>query len=535
MQLRVEDFCRFQHHHERDFELLNFVLSADMLFKQWLDHKENSDFKALFDSRPIAEQQKLMDHMYSPFVLMNDISKKTHPGQEWDFKSTNNSVYMYPSILGQGWTSSISVLAIQLVIPGALLYGALVISPRFGNGTLLSFNTSPEQFCMQTGNVGSLIVNFCVIVFYAIRQLPLILYTFFETAGEADTPRSRLTSLRTYVWELGRDTLEMQIGYKVDKYMNSVYIALCNSLMLFVTFLSDNPIDIILNAIAMEFVVYFGQEVARSVWLDPTTRYIRAGGVELVMRTVLDIRALKNVDTFARKFDIPKDLLMDTLSADDYSPRDCLCNARLSGKDDQNPLFFDPKNQVWKLAEIYAVKSRNKQATWLFREKLSHFDVIARWLSLFNLDSHAILRRFEDYHCWSRWEKVLFLSPCSTVTRTSDTTYIVESIYRPPQLASTKIEDGEIFKTHAFSLTSPYLNDTYESDRNVYERFMYDILRTLTFSAYFSSVRNAIKQRSVLGLLFRIVDGFVEWFSYAYLCLFPFTLIGAAVLLFTCY
>jgi hypothetical protein len=535
MQLRVEDFCRFQHHHERDFELLNFVISADLLFKQWLNHKDNGDFKTLFDSRPIAEQQKLMDHLYSPFVIMNDISKKMRPGQEWDFKNANNSVYLYPSTLGQGWASSISVLAIQLVIPGALLYGALVISTRFGNGTLLSFNTSPEQFCLQTGNIDSVIVNFCVIVFYAIRQLPLILYTFFETAGEADTPRSRLTSLRTYVWDLGRDTLEMQIGYKLDKYMNSIYIALCNTLMLFVTFLQDNPIDIILNAIAMEFVVYFGQEVARSVWLDPTTRYIRAGGVELVMRTILDIRALRNVDTFARKFDIPKDALRDAFSADDYSPSDCLFNAKLSKKDDQDPRFFDPKNQVWKLAELYAVKSRNKQATWLFREKLAHFDVIARWLSLFNLDNHAILRRFEDYHCWSKWEKVLFLSPCTKVMRASDTSYIVENLYRPPQLASIRIEDDEMIAKHTFFLKSPYLNDSYESDRSVYESFLFDILRTLTFRAYFSSLQNAIKQRSVLGFLFRLVDGFIEWFSYVYLCMFPFTLIGAAVLLFTCY
>jgi hypothetical protein len=524
----VEDYVRFQHHHERDFELLNFVLSADVLFKRWLNHENNADFKALYDSRSANEQQKLMEHLYSPFVIMNDISKRNKPGESWDFRSANISIYNYPSTLGQGWISTIIVLAIQIVIPGALLYGALVQSPRFGDGTLLEFSTTGEKFCTKTGNVASLIVNFCVIIFYAIRQVPMILYTFFETAGEADTTRSRLTSLRTAVWELGRDTFLMQVGYKLDKYMSSWYIGVVNSLMLFVTFLQTDPVEIILNAIAIEFVVYFGREVATSIWLDPSTRYIRAGGIELVMRSIIDTRALSNIDTFSRKFDVPKGELREAFSKDGYNVKSCLSNSALAAVDDQDVKFFDPKNQVWKLAERYATKSRNHQAIWLFRETTSRFDQFSRWLSLFGLGGEPVLRRFESFHTWSRWEKVLFMSPCTNVVDGA------EKIYRPPRLASTIAEEA-LALTDNPTVKDAYLNDTYESDMDVYTRFILDIIAVMTFKTMFRSLHNAIKQRSPIGFIFRLVDGIFEWFAYLYLMIFPLTLIGSAILLFVCY
>jgi len=80
----MEQFVRFQDNHERDFQSVNFLDNADLLWDTWMDDPRNSDFKALFMSKPESAREKLKVHMLQPFSL---ITHMIHDREFWDFVS----------------------------------------------------------------------------------------------------------------------------------------------------------------------------------------------------------------------------------------------------------------------------------------------------------------------------------------------------------------------------------------------------------------------------------------------------------------
>ena len=73
--LRVEQMVRFQEHHQRDFEEFSFTFAAESLWEQWLNHPNNGDFKAFFESCPEQERTKLINHLLSVFGGLDRLSK----------------------------------------------------------------------------------------------------------------------------------------------------------------------------------------------------------------------------------------------------------------------------------------------------------------------------------------------------------------------------------------------------------------------------------------------------------------------------
>jgi len=322
----------------------------------------------------------------------------------------------------------------------------------------------------------------------------------------------------------------MQVGFKLEKYMSSVYVALLNTLMLFVLFLQDDPSEIVLNAIAIEFVMNFANEAPRAMWCDPTNRYIRAGCCELVFRSVLDNAALSSSKLLCHKFDIDEQVFRDAVKGDGFDWRTGVHSAELANEDSASLRFQDPKQKVWTVGERYALQTKNQMATWVFKERNVHFDVLFSWLSFIGLGGTAIFRRYQHYQTWSRWEKILFLSPCSKVRPAGQDSYEVLESYVPRSLASYQDETAA-----TKSGKKSYLNDSWTTDYDVMTRFVLDIVYTLTLRNYYRSVRMAIKRGFLPAIAFRIVDGIVEVFAYLYQILFPFTLVGFMILLFSCY
>ena len=137
------------------------------------------------------------------------------------------------------------------------------------------FATSFSRFCYRPTALDQVLINFVVFIIYLIRVFPAVYGTFYQTIGDMDNITSKLNSLRIISWLQGDDTPQMQIGFKLDRYMNSLYIALINVLMMFVLFLTESTISVILNALAIEFVYMFDKQVAKFSWYDDNYRYLR--------------------------------------------------------------------------------------------------------------------------------------------------------------------------------------------------------------------------------------------------------------------
>jgi hypothetical protein len=75
-------------------------------------------------------------------------------------------------------------------------------------------------------------MNVAIFIIYVIRVVPDIVDSFYSVIGAKDDTGSRMNALRRVPWLQGDDNAYMQLGYKLDRYMNSVYIAVTNLLML---------------------------------------------------------------------------------------------------------------------------------------------------------------------------------------------------------------------------------------------------------------------------------------------------------------
>jgi len=95
---------------------------------------------------------------------------------------------------------------------------------------------------------------FLVVCFYMFKVVPDTFVSFYNTAGTADTTYSRLMSLRKQVWDQGDDRMLQMMGYKMDLYMNTAFECLLYLFNLFIIFNTNDILDVILNALAIEFV-----------------------------------------------------------------------------------------------------------------------------------------------------------------------------------------------------------------------------------------------------------------------------------------
>lgn len=269
-------------------------------------------------------------------------------------------------------------------------------------------------------------------------------------------------------------------------------------------------------------------EIANSTWMDPDKRYLRSGVIELIFRQNINFQALSDLHEFCDTFDVPKDDFIEAVKGDGVSPTHCLNSFTLATKDRENIHLKRPREKVWKIAAIHAENTKNDDAFETFSNHVERFDTISNWLGYFGIGGESLFERYHQYHVWSRWHKVLFLSPCSKVSKQGDN-YVMEVEYRSDKLVSVQEDNAGSL------LPENFLNDSRESDLGKYQKFALEVFEVLTLRTWFKSVRTEVKNRSPVGILFRLFDGILEWIAYAYQVFFPFSLIGFLILLLKCY
>eukprot|EP00968_Pinguiococcus_pyrenoidosus_P018845 scaffold1954_cov268-Pinguiococcus_pyrenoidosus.AAC.282 len=67
-----------------------------------------------------------------------------------------------------------------------------------------------------------------------------------------------------------------------------------NVRQIFILFNTTDATDILLNALAIEFIAELDEEIAAADWWDPERRYIQAGTVELTIRSTLRMHLLED-------------------------------------------------------------------------------------------------------------------------------------------------------------------------------------------------------------------------------------------------
>ena len=473
--LKYESVVRFQEQSEFDFEALDPVLFAKKLFKLWL---ENSTFRDVFFHKRLDDRTrtKLKRHLYAPFEKLNDMRENKG---DWDFTDSEElervSAFTYLSVLGTGLFIPLVAFGLQFIIFQMIVIdqfehnGATTVeSVQVSNGTvefdLLIQDWSGGHIRCPAGDVKNTIVILGIVTLYAVKVVPDLFCSFYETVGTADSLYSRLMSLRQRIADKNEDTAVQKIGYIMDLAMNTCFKCSLYALNLVIIFKTEDLLDVILNCIALEFVADIDEGFVSSDWWDPGNRWIKAGTMELLIRAELELDKLSNFDEIWDHYlcdyygpkksankpgssnplrEYPKleklcrntpiylkDRMMDT-----NFPKDGFWNRRVAEKDAKElKLLSTAEASLVKIYEIIENGETHSKDKKDFDDKAAKSDLFKKDMffgfgrsffeervknSLFRGSSSklAVFNKHKDYRTWSFFQVILFNRPVDVVER----------------------------------------------------------------------------------------------------------------------
>ena len=370
------------------------------------------------------------------------------------------------------------------------------------------FATNATQFCFQYVPFDSVVVNILVFFIYIIRVIPAVLDSFYEIVGDKDTIRSKFNSLRFICWAQGDDNVWMQLGFKLDRYMNSVYLAVLNLVVLFILFITQSTVDVILNALAFEFVAEFDEEISKSEWFDENKRFLKAGVIEVILCGELLLEPMVFPKTMCKMFDIE----ISDYEANVGGP---IYDQKLASQDSENPKFMNAKDKFWSTCAKGAIELGKKEAIWQFTENTIQFGIVDQIFGRIFGKETGVFKRYNNYCTWSRWEHVLFLP---RIPKKSEIPEPIKSIHHD--------ENAPV---------SPLTNFDPSSYQSPEYRFGREFMSVLKCGNLKDSVLVVYRRKKYHQIPFRFIDGVFEWFSFIFIAIiFPCSLIGYMYLVIAC-
>ena len=306
----AEQQMRFDRYHAFDFEEVQWTDWIEQRFEQYVnDKKKNPDFAAFYEEtnkKNPGAAEALKRHIFEPFETMDAIINKWFDGF-----NDNVSCYMYLSFLGKDWMFVLLSLAIQIILPITLF-----------SVTINDHRDTLEELCNAKGQEYKedsqyfwewgckdhhtfLVPNFererslyanasfiGIVLFYLVKVVPDEIDTFISVASESTDPISRLNSLRRCVYLQDEDDLMQKFGYRLMIVMNSTYNTLLYLGNILVLWTYEDPWDIVLNALAIEFIKDVDESFTANRAYDEDYRFLKAGAIEMVIRKDLDLHDL---------------------------------------------------------------------------------------------------------------------------------------------------------------------------------------------------------------------------------------------------
>ena len=153
-------------------------------------------------------------------------------------------------------------------------------------------------------------------------------------------------SLRVRLYMQGSDTRLQILGYKLDLYMNTIDSYVLSMINIHVVLRTKNMIDIILNAIAFQFLADLDELITNPYWWDFKRRWITAGTVEVIMQESILLNSLEFISDFCQNYEINKDEILDICGSEIL-----LRNAVLASVDEHNLKYLSEEEQLENLCK----------------------------------------------------------------------------------------------------------------------------------------------------------------------------------------
>uniref|UniRef100_A0A7S1UBC6 Uncharacterized protein n=1 Tax=Phaeomonas parva TaxID=124430 RepID=A0A7S1UBC6_9STRA len=532
--LQLEQRLRFQRDHPRDFAELDSSEFGRFLWRKWLNDARNRDFREVY--RADKYRGYLRERMMHPFTL---IDKQTDDGSDYKITdSDDTSIYTYMSILGAGETYVFICFFIQACVPVVVLLNANAeTDDRLGNS---------KHFCVQSGALYAKLLLLCVMLIYTIKVIPDTMNKFVERTGVLGGPLSRNIALRRVVWENKQDTMLQRFGYALDILLNISYPSMLYAVNSYVLFKTEDTIEILLNALAIEFIHTLDEEISATRWWDTTKRYLTAGFIEVAIRMTLQLHVFSKPALLCKQYGIPRKAYDRALkNFENKSLRDW-DTAKVDVKDPA--LAVDAEERRWIMMAKLAREEGNKGAIEFFRGVEAKFEAVPgtavvscvlgaavdsvgfiyNSLATEKNNKRVIFSRFATCYTWSKWEKVLFLPgvPKKAAVTRKQTSFGATT----QKFKNTSLID-EIGEDIAYIAGAAGIDIYPTGETNARK----EIVNVLFLHSLYTSVRKSIQFGETAGTVFSLVYGVLEWFAFVISLGFPLYMSVAVLILPICY
>lgn len=289
--LKAEERMVHRRGSPHDFQNVQWYQWAEQRWKEWVS---SGDFGVFYSEQPQGAQRALAALVLEPFRLIDEINT-------WDVDHSRLTPYMYCACLGSGTPVALVCLAIQL--------GLAICLSLFDHSTRNEFADSVSLFpCRPNSDRGPLLGNVMIALitsFYFFKVVPSLLSAVMSAVSWRHTRLSavagrvavsgadKIAALRRQLRASDEDTLPMIFGLRLHETMNTAFDAGLYLLNLYILFGTNSVLEILLNCVAVEWVRSIDESFCAAPWWDPSSRYIKAAAIEMVLRKFLDLRSLE--------------------------------------------------------------------------------------------------------------------------------------------------------------------------------------------------------------------------------------------------
>jgi len=272
---------------------------------------------------------------------------------------------------------------------------------------------------------------------------------------------------------------------------------------------TSKPFEVLLNALALEFVGEIDEEFVSSTWWDPDRRWMKAAGIKLVLQVYIEKQLLKSKVLFSEAYNLNKRVLKGIGGGDSGST--FMKNKEQAEEDGRNYDYMTEEERLeFDLAEL-SLECNNEKAITQFQKEVEYFGSIDKFFLSSFCDLHGVFEQYADYRTWSLWDRALYVAEL-------------------PNLDGRTKKNGTqaIFKKGDIRARWDRVTHTRrEPFRNFYKRHsagskaFFQMLSTIVFFELGGKISDSIKEGKYADVVFWIYDAVFEWMSYMIQIIFP--------------
>jgi len=278
-------------------------------------------------------------------------------------------------------------------------------------------------------------------------------------------------------------------------------------LNIYVLLYTYDTTDVILNALAFAFIAQIDQEIVKSDWWDPKNRWVTAGAIEVIMASTVRLNLMASPSLFHKKYEIPIDLLEYACDSDNT----LLLNSGVARDDAMNTDYLTNEERIMLLFREVAEETDNPNAMDEYEKPRIYFGVLENAMGRLGY-APPVFMNFENYRTWSRWSKILFLSPVPNLD----------------DIFETDGSGNAVVSKHLDSITSTkgvaFANFYPDEDGISKATLLFRHIREVLKSDLIRGVRNSLRSGQSYALLrvgFHVIDSFIQFFAYLCQILLP--------------